>query len=740
MLTLEEIRARYGGLPNLTDEQVVQRAYEALKPYYPDFNSFASEVGYDPNWNFGRGVRMGLRNTAAAGLGAASAGASALGFEGARDYLAEAAQGQQQQAFRMSRSVDDVDNFAQNPGAFLSSAAGQAVGYAVPSVAAGGVGGLAARGVAGAVGASANAARAATLGGVVGGSYASNLAQATGGIYNDLLQQGYDDPGRALAYGIPTAALDTAPELLGVGRLMKGSVGGLRGVGRAAAIQAPVEAGTEVGQTAIERVAAYRDLNSPDAWNEYRNAAALGAVGGGMFGAATGWRAQPQAPTVDEPGGNDLLQGRPDFQLGYSTPGVGPDLPAAPGAAPVTEFDPRQVQMFDAQGQPTYNADPSFGFGFGAEGGTNPQRDPTFAPAGGELSQPGFQMETFAPEGQRELFSYDQLPPGGPESAGPLSAAPSTEGAGPAVDTATGDLFANRPTATVQTDFSPTGIGRELRVAHDNKADGWLLKFGNGLSRVITDPVKTAEYLENAQLDNENSKASQATTARRDKAIAAAREIASRYQQRMTDAQAQEGVMRAQPGARVGQAPVSTGTEQQMRERNAAAQLDEQLADTDARVMSSRRRGMLDSVLNDEGTRNPLGRFTAMLKKNGLPAVPTAEEQGRIRRYLDAKAGLTGQGQGELRLEGDQLGGRTLPVAEPNPAPVEKAGRRQPKSQLPLDFEGKATQQVRRKQGVKNGEEVQQGQVAQEEVAPVSPEAREAKKRKYEALLNCLTR
>ncbi|MFN9029632.1 MAG: hypothetical protein ACK54C_02130 [Betaproteobacteria bacterium] len=690
MLTIQEIRARYGGLPDLTDEQVVQRAYTALQRYYPDFQSFAKEVGYDPEWDFGRGLRIAGRNTLAAGAGAGAALASAVGATGVRDNLLDYAGTQSQRAVELGRTSDDVDNFFSDPGSFLAAGAGQAVGYAAPSLLAGGVGGLGLRGAAalgtrsmgGQLGA--QAARQATMAGAAGGAYASNYAQATGGIYNELMEQGIDDPGRAAVYGAGVAALDTAPELLGVGRLMKGGVGGLRGAGRAALVQAGAEGATEAGQTAIERQAAYKPLLDDEAMKEYRNAAALGALGGGLFGGATGWRRSPQITNVDAPQ-TDLLQGeRPDFALTNPTLPTDPDMQMPGMGAEVISADPRQINMFDPQGEPTYFADPSFGFGYGADAAANPTRDPTFAPAGTGLGTPGFQMEAFAPGGQTELFSYDQLPPGGPESV----AAMPDEGAAPMADTATGDIFADRPTATVQTDFGSNNITRELRVANEGKTDSWLAKFSNALSGVITDPAKTAEFLENAQEDNVNSRASQATTARRDKVLAAARQVAQRFQSRMVGAQAQEGAARGRPGVRVGQQPAST-TADDMRARNERDAFNEQLSSTDERVLASRRRGLLDAVLEDATTRNPLGRFTAMLKRNGLGATASAEEQQRISRYMDAKAGLTGQGQGQG--QGEQLGERTLPTAEPNVPATEKAGRGPPKTQTELDFEGKAT-------------------------------------------------
>lgn len=66
----------------------------------------------------------------------------------------------------------------------------------------------------------------------------------------------------------------------GAGRAGSGAVGALGGMA--------VEGGTEAVQTAIERYGAQQDLSSPEAIHDYINSAGLGAIGGGMFGGASG--------------------------------------------------------------------------------------------------------------------------------------------------------------------------------------------------------------------------------------------------------------------------------------------------------------------------------------------------------------------------------------------------------------------------------------------------------------------
>jgi hypothetical protein len=305
VLDIQKLRELGGGLSNLTDEQIARSAHEAYRGYYPDFNDFAKRIGYAPEDDFVRGLKMGGRQTLAAGAGALAMGADAIGATGARDYMLDAARNQSNKAFQLSRRSDDVDNFREDPLSFLSAGAGQVAAFAIPSLVSGGLG----AGVAAARGGS-------MLLGAAAGSYGANFAQEAGGIYNELADQGRYEPGRAAAYGAGAAVLDTATEAIPFAR------GAFRGglptrMLKGAALQAPIEAGTETIQTGIERAGAYKDLNSDEAWSDYRNAAALGAIGGAGFGGATG--AFSRAPV-------DLLRN--------TNPQVEPPAPEAPPAPP----------------------------------------------------------------------------------------------------------------------------------------------------------------------------------------------------------------------------------------------------------------------------------------------------------------------------------------------------------------------------------------------------------------------
>lgn len=328
MPTLAELRSSLGQAgAALTDQDLYEVAMEAYGPMYSDPKHLQRELGYNPNQNFTRGLKIGGRGSLAAVAGMGALGADVVGATGARDSMLGYAQEQQQKAYQLGRRSDNFDNAGEDPLAFLAAGAGQAVAFAAPSLLSGGVGALAARGL---------GMRA--LAGAAAGSYGANLSQEAGGIYNDLAEQGRYEPGRALAYGAGAAVLDTASEA--VPFLRPALKGGLaKRIGKSMAYQAGTEAGTEAGQTAIERAGAYKELGGDEAWSDYRNAAALGAIGGGMFGGVTGGLPGKRAPKpVAEPGERtDLLNGTDQWTL---TQGFDARQPAPAPASPLGDLTP----------------------------------------------------------------------------------------------------------------------------------------------------------------------------------------------------------------------------------------------------------------------------------------------------------------------------------------------------------------------------------------------------------------
>ena len=679
-MTLQQMREAAGGLSSFSDEELVQATYPQFQRYYPKFEDYAKTVGYDTGDNFKRGLGIAGRNTLAAGGGVAALAADAVGATGARDAALGYAQRQSSLAQQAGRRSDDVDNFSEDPGAFLAAGLGQAVGYAAPSLLGGGAGvvGAARLGL-------------SKLGGAAAGGYAANFGQEAGGIYNELAEQGRYEPGRAAGFGAMAAALDTVPEMVGVGRALKGSTGGLvRRVATGAAKGALAETPTEVVQTGIERQGAYKELTGEDAERDYRNAAALGALGGGAFGAATGLKRRAEnvpVPTLEE--APDLLNPGQRSLFGFN-PKSDPDLvpsefalepPVLPGASQPTEQgafdfsapaepDFRQGEMFNRHGgvaSVNYEPEP-FVPEFGTSAGATPGAQEGLAFDAPDAAPPGGKSLGLAPRPENQ---YDFV--NGQYGESRAGAVPADSATAPAQDTRTQDMFSATPTAQVQAgrQYTPTSIMSQIvGMTGDKTKDAFTLKTAIGLSRAIGTPNAPATFLAeqkanldlalkklDKQVDGESNKLTpeqyaekRAVIERRQMAVMAAEQVAGQYDRAMTNAYADEAAVRGGAPTKIGAAPApSQGTEEQMRERNAAAQQRGATADTDARVQAAEqsraqgeRKALLDKVLNDPSTRNPVGRFTAELKRAGITdANLTAEEADRVGKFEDAREAFT---------------------------------------------------------------------------------------------------
>lgn len=177
------------------------------------------------------------------------------------------------------------------------------------------------------------------LGQIGGGALAAtglNAAQEVGIGYTgraedaqkngEQLTQG--DALRAIGWGVPAGLVDTAAEGLNVGRLLGGASESpklLRRVLAGAAEGAATEGGTEAVQAAMERAGAGQNVTGSDAYLDYLENFAAGALGGGVIGGASGYRRKlPNAPKDEgdvkaPPAGEPLALPPPDPIV------VGPD-------------------------------------------------------------------------------------------------------------------------------------------------------------------------------------------------------------------------------------------------------------------------------------------------------------------------------------------------------------------------------------------------------------------------------
>ncbi len=322
-----------------------------------------------------RGFKRSLPETKSLLAGAGAAVAGAVGADGLRDKALEYYREVQQEEVEplankasftgVLKGEDSLGEWAGDTlgnfgGQALQSLAAAGAGAAVGSVApgAGNVGGAVAGLVARpllkrAIGkevaemvakdAAKDAIGKAALkrAGMVAAPMAMNIGQETGIAYTgraddaaaagEELSQG--DAMRAIAAGVPAGVLDTAAEALTANRLLRGASESpklVRRVAAGAAQGALTEGATEAAQAVLERAGAAQDLTGQEAYQDYIENAAAGALGGGVVGGGSGVRQAKPALTRDPQQDRRQLpapDGTPDFGTAPIT--VAPDGTAA---------------------------------------------------------------------------------------------------------------------------------------------------------------------------------------------------------------------------------------------------------------------------------------------------------------------------------------------------------------------------------------------------------------------------
>lgn len=326
---------------------------------------FGNPIGAPPtSGNFSRGIKQSFQELKGTGYGILGLAGAGLGVDGLKQYGLENAQ----EAFSKSEAMgsptdqlEGIDSFS-DAGKYLSHGLGYVAGQAVPSIMTGGIGAivakkLAQRGIQSLTQQEIQylTTQAAQRGAMVGAGAAS-YAQEAGSIYPEMVKEGHDEPGRAAAFAIPAAALDVLPEMRivqklfpfanqAVGAAEKGIV---RRVATEGGKQALAESVTEAAQSAVERAAAYKSLNDKEAWSDYANSAALGALGGGAIGGITGAlnKGSNLMPTANPPMQGELpLEGG-----GGGKPNINADaIDVGPVQEPTTLGNPSQPDLFSQQ-------------------------------------------------------------------------------------------------------------------------------------------------------------------------------------------------------------------------------------------------------------------------------------------------------------------------------------------------------------------------------------------------------
>jgi len=306
------------------------------------FGGFESAPPKKQSGDFTRGLKQSFQEIKGTGFGALGLAGAGLGIDGLKQYGLENAQAAFDASAAMSKPTDQLEGIESFGDAadYLQRGLGYVAGQVIPSIATGGVGALIAKkvaqyGVQSLTKAEAELLiRSAVQRGAVAGAGAGSYVQEAGSIYPEMVKEGHDEPGRAAAFALPAAALDIIPEARVISKFLSPAAnptrGLLRNVLQGGATQAGIEGITEIAQTGVERAAAYKPLASPEAFSEYANAGALGALGGGVIG---GMSAAVQ-------------QGRPASLLATGNPEPGQlELPLPPGggAAPNLNADTLDV-------------------------------------------------------------------------------------------------------------------------------------------------------------------------------------------------------------------------------------------------------------------------------------------------------------------------------------------------------------------------------------------------------------
>ena len=548
--------------------------------------------------------------------------------------------------------------------------------------------------------AAAQAANRLRAGQTIGGTTATYPSAVGDILSNQREQADVTDLGSAAALGIPYAALN-ALGLEGAvmrGRLARSGIdaldnisgirGGLARAGATGARTALVEGSTETGQEGLNQlgrmaVDPYETFLNPRSMERFEESFVGGATLGGLGGAGLGgWRrSAPPQPVNLLPGANtnfpsniDDLNRLPDT----AAVGAQGDLFTSEQAPP-NQFSafPRAVNdtvpvdqlndLLDQRGilltlmQRAEQAGDAKAF-YAAQSALNqltPQIDALQqqvdrATAGDYQRQMSLPFGRPILRSQMDLFGGPDVP-NGMEPTAPDSQVPAMDtvgGTGPVVEE---DLF---------TEKVPQDARRSESRAVLRRANGG--RWNKSIEKI----VGFIEQKDWAGLDRFIQ-----TSSANPRLLDTALELSAAYQQQDMNVLAQEGMRRARPGAVVGSTPVSNATEMEMRAANTVPTppadvapvptLDEQIADTDARVQGGQqqrtaaaRREVLDGVLQGAANvGNARNRFIKALRKSGFrDTMITPDEQAAINRHFDVTEAFVGQDPDVLPSAPNEMG------------------------------------------------------------------------------------
>jgi hypothetical protein len=695
--SIQQIREANGGLQNLTDFEIAQHEFGKYQKYYPEFDTFAKDIGFDVGGKWGNRLSASVDDYQAGlyGLGEEITGSETLGNARRRN------ENQAANARQLAASQGAISSYKDvgGVGDALDYVGGLAVD-SLPYIGEAAVGGLVGRAIKTGVGLSRGVKSAA---GAAVASYPSSVGSV---LQAQREQSGGDaDLGSAAALGVPFAAanvlglegLAARAALPRAGLRALDNIDGVKGAAARTAVSGArtgaSESFSEVSQEGLTQVGRMEvdpneEFMSPEAVDRFKESAvggfALGQAAGSGLG---GWRRSenylPPQKTIDD-GPADLLNDQEPaepLQLGFSgyNTGVGELVTMRDGTTMLrSEFEAAvkdgrypdgsyRFEPIDLTKAPA--ADP-----YQYEGAID------YAPAEftPETRVPAqLEMPVGAPGAQVDLF--DPLAERVADGAAPAAAQELTA----PQDSTTGDLFQANPSAMAPTMFnpasepatsapnSPGAVARSIfsrltqqgveksafttRLSYELSKNlgsaGQMNTYLDGITAEIEKALTKLNKLvdrESNMLTPEEYAAKREPLEQRLLTIEAARQLANEFQGAQTNAMAEEGLARASGASKIGTKPDTEGSAQIARERSFAAQLDDSLPQVDGQGNARRtaqsgeaRMNILRSVMADRSRNKPVLRFRKALEAEGYANVePTAEELSEIRRLGQRRADI----------------------------------------------------------------------------------------------------
>ncbi len=443
-------------------------------------------------------------------------------------------------------------------------------------------------------------------GGILTGSPTSMFAMSALPTYAQIRDQqaktGINDVPGALLASAASGALDVE---LGVGGAIQRAVGrrAVEGVAdgflKSTAKTTLSEGFTEGLQQVAQRAGGHQDLTSPEAYDEYITNALGGALAGGVTGAAL----------------HPLTKTRNNAQLDDD----GVDIPP-----PIDPSGPTNMLALPAphdMGGPTMFVNPhgEVGQSLGEVDAFNDARANAPVP---DMRTPAMAA---APIGsQANLFS--------PLPTAPTEETPARTDEGgqketPLPDPLQPSLFDKTPTALTRTGFGP----QEIRMALTGgaKPDPFVHKLGVVLSRAFAEgDIDTARKTVERELDKlTTAKVTPETIDHRLQVLNRANHIVETYNHSFLRDHAEEGVIKAAPGAVVGETIPKDSSIAVALADNAKSKAEEPAV----------RKQLLEKTVSTPDIRDPLAYFQAQLKRNGLHPEVSDDEFDHLYRAVEAE-------------------------------------------------------------------------------------------------------